>query len=108
MTVTKAELVRRISKSIGSAGINQPECLQVLNAFLAAVKDALVESERVELRGFCSFEMKPRKARWGRNPKTGEAVRIPARMVPVFRPSKLFNKQVAEARAAREAGADED
>ena len=60
----------------------------VIDAFLAAVKEALARGDGIEIRGFGTFKVRHRKARRARNPRTGEPVELPARDVPVFQPSR--------------------
>ncbi len=59
---------------------------------------ALARGDRVELRGFGAFSVKRRNARVGRNPRTGEAVRVPEKGVPFFKPGKRLRERV-DARA---------
>lgn len=59
---------------------------------------ALARGDRVELRGFGAFSVKRRNARTGRNPRTGEAVRVPEKGVPFFKPGKRLRERV-DARA---------
>ena len=70
----------------------------VLDAALDAVRDEVARGERVVLSGFGTFERTKRNPRTGRNPHTGEAVQIPARNVPSFRPGRLFKEAVAAGR----------
>ncbi len=60
----------------------------MVDAFLDALKEALARGDGIELRGFGTFKVKHRKARMGRNPRTGQTVEVPARDVPVFKPSR--------------------
>jgi integration host factor subunit beta len=63
-----------------------PEQLQnVLDAFFQTIQEALLQDDKVELRGFGSFRVRHRKPRLGRNPKTGEPVSVPAKKVPFFK-----------------------
>ena len=68
------------------------------DAILAAVVDTIIAEvsggNKVTLVGFGSFERRERKAREGRNPKTGEKMLIPATRVPAFSPGKLFKEKV--------------
>lgn len=102
--MTKADLVDQIYEAIGP-GVTKKDCASVVDAFLNAVKQALAEERRIELRGFGTFEVRYRKARTARNPRTGEPVEVPPRAVPVFRPSKLWKEFVAEEAAYPEEGA---
>ena len=56
--------------------------------------EALARGDGIELRGFGTFKVRHRKARTGRNPRTGEPVEVPARDVPVFKPSRLLRNRV--------------
>ena len=65
-------------------------------AALDAITEALAESEKVQLVGFGSFEVKKRAARLGRNPKTKEAIEIPASVVPTFKAGKALKDAVSK------------
>ena len=93
--MTKADLVEQVTDAIGP-GITKKDCALVVDGFLNAVKRALANGDNIELRGFGTFKVKKRKKRMARNPRTGEAVRVPARMVPVFKPSKHLRSRVAK------------
>ena len=93
--MTKADLVDQIYEAIGP-GVTKKDCAAVVDGFLNAVKRALANEDRIELRGFGTFEVRHRKSRMARNPRTGEPVEVPARAVPNFRPSKLWKEYVAE------------
>lgn len=67
----------------------------VISATIETIMDAVAEGEKVTLVGFGSFESRDRKAREGRNPKTGEKMEIKATRVPAFSAGKLFKEQVA-------------
>ncbi len=92
--MTKADLVEQVAKAIGP-GVTKKDCAMVVNGFLNAVKHALAQGDTIEIRGFGSFKVRRRQARIARNPKTGEPVEVPARMIPLFKPSKLLREQVA-------------
>jgi integration host factor subunit beta len=83
--MTKADLVEQVAE----------DCALVVDGFLNAVKRALVQGEHIEIRGFGTFKVRERKSRMARNPRTGEGVRVPARAVPVFKPSKQLTQRVA-------------
>ena len=91
--MTKADLVEQVADAVGPR-VTKRECGLVVDAFLDAVKDALARGDRIELRGFGTFKVRHRKARAGRNPRTGEAVDVPPRDVPVFKPSRLLRSRV--------------
>ncbi len=89
--MTKAELVAKIA---AEAGVTKAAAERCVNAFVAALTDALAKGERVALPGLGVFNVKERKARKGRNPRTGEEITIPARKVVVFHPAKALKEKV--------------
>ena len=93
--MTKADLVEQVAEAIGP-GVTKKDCALVADAFLNAIKRALANGENIEIRGFGTFKVKKRKSRMARNPRTGEPVEVPARLVPVFKPSKIIRERVEE------------
>ena len=91
--MTKGDLVAQVTAAIGP-GVTKRECGLVVDAFLGAVKGALVHGDHIERRGFGTFKVRRRRARSARNPRTGEPVEVPARTVPVFKPSRHLRKRV--------------
>ena len=89
--MTKADIVDIISHG---TGLTKVETEAVIDAFLTTLGDAMVDGRRVEFRKFGSFGVKKRAPKQARNPGTGEAVDLPARFVPVFKPSKLLRERV--------------
>lgn len=90
--MNKGELVDKIAER---ASVTKKEADAVLTAALEAIMEAVSSKDKVTLVGFGSFEPRERKAREGRNPKTGEAMTIPATVVPAFSAGKLFKEKVA-------------
>ena len=90
-TVTKADIIDRIATG---TGLTKIETEAVVNGFITTLIDAMKEGDGVEIRGFGSFRVQPRKPRTARNPQTNEEVRIGPRFVPVFRPSRDLRKLV--------------
>ncbi len=90
--MNKGELVDKIAEK---ASVTKKEADLVLSAALDAIMEAVSSKDKVTLVGFGSFEPRERKAREGRNPKTGEAMTIPATVVPAFSAGKLFKEKVA-------------
>ena len=91
--MTKADLVEQVADAVGSS-VSKRECGLMVDAFLDALKEALARGNGIELRGFGTFKVRHRKARTGRNPRTGEVVEVPARDVPVFKPSRHLRSLV--------------
>lgn len=92
--MTKADIVDIIA---AGTGLTKVETEAVIDAFLATLSDALIQGERIEFRKFGSFSVKERAPKQARNPGTGEAVQLPARMVPVFKPSRQLRDMVNQA-----------
>ena len=91
--MTKADLVEQAARAVGQQ-VTKRDCGLVIDAFLDAVKDTLARGDHIEIRGFGTFKVRHRKARRGRNPKTGEPVEVPSRKVPVYQPSRLLRERV--------------
>lgn len=89
--MNKSQLVRLAAVR---SGLSQKDAERFLNALIDAVSAALSRGERVQLTGFGTFETKQRSAKRGRDPRTGEAMAIPAARVPVFRPSQGLRERV--------------
>lgn len=89
--MTKAELVASMA---GSAGISKASAEKALNGLLDAVKKSLKKGSKVALTGFGTFSVSNRKARMGRNPQTGAAIRIKATKVPKFTAGKSLKQAV--------------
>jgi DNA-binding protein HU-beta len=82
--MNKAQLVDEVAKVTCS----KKEAVAAVDATLAAIKKALKKGAAVTLVGFGTFDVKKRKARIGRNPQTGKAIKIAAKKVPVFKAGK--------------------
>ncbi|MDX8390547.1 MAG: integration host factor subunit beta [Mariprofundaceae bacterium] len=90
--MTKSELIDIVAAQQDQTSKKAAEA--VVHTVLEVISSALIEGDRVELRGFGSFSIRQRDARTGRNPKTGEAVHIPAKVVPHFKPGKELRDRV--------------
>jgi len=90
--MTKSELIDIVAEAHGQ--ITRREAEVVVNEVFDAISGALTAGDRVELRGFGSFTVKKRAPRVGRNPKTGEAVQVPEKTVPHFKPGKELRERV--------------
>ena len=82
--MNKAELIDEVAKVTCS----KKEAAEAVNATFAAIQKALKKGDAVTLVGFGTFGVSKRKARKGRNPQTGEAIKIAAKKVPVFKAGK--------------------
>ena len=91
--MNKAELIAAVAEA---TSLSKKDSEAAVNAALDTIIAAMQEGEKVQLVGFGSFEVKARAARLGRNPKTKEAIEIPASRVPVFKPGKALKDAVAK------------
>ena len=89
--MTKAELVEKMAKD---AGISKADAVKALNSFIDGVTKTIKKGGKVTLVGFGTFLLAKRKARTGRNPRTGEKIRIPASKVPKFSAGAGLKKAV--------------
>ncbi len=89
--MTKAELVKIISQQ---TGMLRKDTAIVVDSFLETVKDSLIKGNHLEIRGFGTFNLKVRKPRNGRNPKTGETVPVPERVVPAFKYTRAIKEKI--------------
>lgn len=71
---------------------------KVVRIFFDSIKEALANGDKVEIRGFGSFTLKHYEAYVGRNPRTGESVRVPPKKLPVFRTGKDLRQRVDQSR----------
>ncbi len=92
--VTKADIVNQIAEA---TGLTKTDTSLVVEGMLSSLIAAMQNGEHVEIRGFGTFKIVRRAPRTGRNPKTGKIVKIPARVMPVFKPSRELRHSVAEA-----------
>ncbi len=89
--MTKADLVNKIATK---AGLTKAEAGKALDATIEAIKESLKKGDKVTLVGFGSFYVSKRKARKGRNPRTGAEIKIPATKVPKFTAGKSLKDAV--------------
>ena len=85
-----------ITAAAEKSGLSKKDAERVVNALLDTVTTSLAKGEKVQISGFGIFETKEREARVGRNPRTKEAVQIPATRTPTFKPSKLLKDIVGK------------
>ena len=89
--MTKAELIDKISSGVK---ISKTDAAKALDSTLNSIKGALKKGQKITLVGFGTFSISKRKARTGRNPQTGAAIKIPARKVPKFTAGKAFKEAI--------------
>ena len=89
--MNKTELIEAVASK---AEITKAEAQKVVNAAFEAITEGLVSDGKVTLVGFGTFEVRSRTARTGRNPRTGEAIKIKASKSPAFKPGKDMKEAV--------------
>lgn len=93
MALTKADMAERLYEELG---LNKRESKEIVEAFFEEIRDALEDGYNVKLSGFGNFELKDKRPRPGRNPKTGEEVTISARRVVTFKAGQKLRQMVDE------------
>jgi nucleoid DNA-binding protein len=91
--VTKKEIVKQISERLG---LTQLKTKEIVQQTFDAIVETLLEVGRIELRNFGVFEVKQRKARKARNPRTGQRVDVPPKNVVTFKPGKEMEERVRQ------------
>ncbi len=85
----KPELIDELAKA---TGLTKQKSAGIVETVFECITTALVQENKVELRGFGSFKVRQHRSRTGRNPKVGTAVYVPAKKVPRFKTSKRLQK----------------
>lgn len=88
----RSELVEALATDNPELRVEEVE--QIVDIFFDEIATRLAEGGRVELRGFGTFTTRAREARTGRNPRTGDAVEVPAKRVPYFKPGKEMRERL--------------
>ncbi len=100
--MTKSDLIERVAARVPH--ISKKDTETVVNTIFDSMTEALKGGDRIEIRGFGSFQVKIREAREGRNPKTGAEVKIPAKRAPFFKVGKELKERIEARRKAELAG----
>ena len=90
--MTKSELITHVARSFPYLTHRDAEI--IVDTIFDSMTDALAQGEGIEIRGFGSLKVKDRGEREGRNPKTGESVRIPAKKMPFFKIGKELHERI--------------
>lgn len=89
--MTRSELVEATARQ---AGVARPTAERVVNVLFAAIRDALARGDRVEVRGFGSFQARQYRGYTGRNPRTGATIVVAPKVLPVFKVGKELRARV--------------
>lgn len=89
--MNKSDLITKMAEK---SNLSKKDTERALKAFMDSVQEALETGDKVQLVGFGTFETRDRAERTGRNPKTGEEIKIAASTMPVFKAGKEFKERV--------------
>ena len=89
--MTKSEVTAKLSER---TGLSQKEAAQAMDMFLDVIRQGLTSDGKVSLVGFGTFFAKQRRARAGRNPRTGQIIDVPPKRVIAFKPGRAFRDAV--------------
>ena len=89
--MNKSDLIQAVAEK---SGLTKKESTSAVDAIINGISDSLAKGENVQLIGFGTFEVRNRKAREGRNPATGEAIKIKASKAPAFKAGKALKDKV--------------
>jgi nucleoid DNA-binding protein len=103
--VTKKEIVKQISEQLG---LTQLKTKEIVQKTFDAIIETLLQEKRIELRNFGVFEVKRRKARKARNPRTGEKVDVEPKNVVTFKPGKEMEERVRNMKDVPEMSGDDE
>jgi integration host factor subunit beta len=92
----RSELIERVAELHPHLRYSDVE--RVVETIFTSIGDALTRGDRVEIRGFGTFSLKHRKARTGRNPRTGTTVEVPRKVIPFFKTGKYLHASLNEER----------
>ena len=98
--MNKSELIAAVAKK---TELTKKDTEKVVGALIEAVTDTVAKGQKVQLIGFGTFERRQRTARAGKNPRTGEAIKIPASYAPAFKAGKAFKDKANKTKAKKAA-----
>ena len=98
--MTKADLIDEVSRAVE---MSRKDSEVIVETIFESIVKALRTSDKIEIRGFGSFRTRERRARVGRNPKTGARVEVPPKKIPYFKPSKELKDVVNAGRGVAQA-----
>ena len=85
--MNKTDLIAAVAEQ---ASISKKDAEKAISAVISSISNAMAEGDKVQLVGFGTFEVRAREARMGKNPRTGEAIKIAASKVPAFKAGKAL------------------
>ena len=91
MAMTKANIVEEVYKKVG---FSKSQAAEIVETVFETMKQVLERGEKLKISGFGNFTPRDKKTRIGRNPKTGKAIKVPAKILPFFKVGKELKKRV--------------
>ena len=93
MALTKAEMAEHLFEELG---LNKREAKDMVEMFFEEIRLSLENGRQVKLSGFGNFDLREKKQRPGRNPKTGDQVHVPPKKIPYFKPGKHLREELLQ------------
>ena len=90
--MNKSDLIEKIARL--NPDFYQKDIIKIVDIFFGTLTKAILKNDRVELRGFGTFDVKNREARIGRNPKNGSIVAVPSKRIPFFKMGKAMKERI--------------
>ena len=90
--MTKADIIENVYEKVG--GFSKKEAAEIVETVFDTIKDTLEAGDKIKISGFGNFVVRKKRERIGRNPQTGEAIKISSRKVLTFRPSQVLKAQL--------------
>lgn len=90
--MTKADIIEKVYDNLG--GLSKKESAEIVEFVFETLKDTLAHSEKIKISGFGNFVVRQKKERIGRNPQTGQEIRIAPRRVLTFKPSQVLKNAI--------------
>ena len=97
--MTKADIIEALYQKIG---YSKKEAADLVELVFDTIKDTLSKGQKIKISGFGNFVVRDKRPRTGRNPQTGEAIKISARRVLTFKPSHVLRSEVNDSSKAKE------
>ena len=94
VATTKTDFVKKMKETVKSVALTNDQAKELYDVFTAILKDTVISEKRLSLNGVGTFKVNERKARKGINPKTREAIKIPATKTVSFKPTPVFKKEL--------------
>lgn len=91
-TMTKADIIEKVYDSLD--GFSKKDSAEIVEMVFEAIKETLEQGEKIKISGFGNFVVRQKKERTGRNPQTGEEIRIAPRKVLTFKPSQVLKNAI--------------